>query len=66
MIKDEKYKLLGFTLNGSNSQEIFLSHRLISVALRGSSFHLAYVYVLESVDHIPLLPKRKIPTDIII
>ena len=66
MFKGATYKFLGFTSHGYNSQELFLFHQLISVALHGSSFHLAAVYVPDSVEHIPLLPKRKIPPDIII
>ena len=66
MLKDEIYHIFGFSSHGSNSQAIFLSHWLISVALHGSNFHLATVYVPDSVEHIPLLPKRKIPLDIII
>ena len=66
MFKATTYKLLGFTSYGLNSQALFLSHQLISVALHGSSFHLAVVYVLDLVEHIPLLSKRKIPPDTII
>ena len=66
MFKAAKYKLLGFTSHGSNSQEFFLSHLLISVTLHGSSFHLAIVYVSDLVEHIPLLPKRKNPPKITI
>ena len=65
MFKDETYQMLGFTSHGSNSQELFLSLQLISVSLHGSSFHLVVIYVPDSVEHIPLLPKRKIPLDII-
>ena len=66
MFKAAIYQLLEFSSHGSNSQELFLSYQLISVALHGSSFHLAAVYVLDSVEHFLLLPKRKIPLDIII
>ena len=66
IFKAATYKLLGFTSHDSNSQALFLSHQLISVALHGSSFHLAVVYVLDSVEHIPLIPKRKIPPNIIL
>ena len=66
MFKDAIYQLLEISSNGSNSQELFLSHQLISVALHGSSFHLAAVYVPDSVGNFLLLPKRKIPPDIII
>ena len=51
ILKVATYKFLRFTSHGSNSQEIFLSHQLISVALHGSSFHLADVYVPNSVEH---------------
>ena len=66
IFKATTYNFLGFTSHGSNSQEFFLCHQLISIALPGSSFHLAAVYVLDSIDHIPLLPKRKIHPEIII
>ena len=66
MFKAATYHFLGFTSHGLNSQALSLSHQLISVALHGSSFHLAVVYVLDLVEHIPLLPKRKIPIEIII
>ena len=66
MFKDGTYKLLGFISYGLNSQAHFLSHQLISFALHGSSFHLAVVYVPDSIEHIPLHPKRKIPSYIII
>ena len=60
------YQFLGFSSHGSNSQEIFLSHQLISVSLHGSSFHLAVVYVPDSIENFIILPKRKIPPDIVI
>ena len=66
MFKAANYNFLGFTLHGLNSQEIFLSHQLISVSLHGSNFHLTVVYVPDSIEYIHLLPKRKIPPDIII
>ena len=62
----QTYNFLGFMSHGSNSQELFLSHQLISVSLHGSSFHLAIVYVPNSVEHFLLLPKRKIHPYIII
>ena len=64
MLKDEIYQFLGCSSHGSNSQALFLSYQLISVALHGSSFHLAVVYISNSVEHIIILPKRKIPLDI--
>ena len=66
MFKAAIYRLLGFSSDGSNSQALFLSHQLISVALHGSNFYLADVYVPNLVEHFLLLPKRKIPLDIII
>ena len=64
MFKDSTYQFLGCYSDGSNSQALFLSHQLISVALHGSSFHHATVYIFDSVECIVLLPKRKIPPDI--
>ena len=66
MFKDEIYQFIGFSSHGSNSQALFLSHQLISVALHGCNLHLAVVYVPDSVEPILFLPKRKIPIDIII
>ena len=66
MFKDEIYHLLGFSSHGSNSQGLFISHQLISIALHGSSFHLAAVYVPDSVEHILLHPKGNVPPDLII
>ena len=66
MFKDKIYQFLGFSSNGSNSQALFLSHQLILVAIHGSSFHHAAVYVSDLVEHFLLLPKRKIPLDIMI
>ena len=66
MFNAETYQFLGFTSHGSNSQVLFLSHHLILDSLHGSIFHLVVGYVPDSVDHIPLLPKRKIPSKIII
>ena len=64
MFKAAIYQLLGFSSHGSNSQELFLSHQLISAALHGSSFHCSTVYISDSVEYIILLPKRNIPPDI--
>ena len=64
MFKASIYQFLGCSSHGSNSQEHFLSHQLISTALHGSNFHRAAVYISNSVEYIILLPKRKIPTDI--
>ena len=66
MFKDEIYQFLWFSSHGLNSQAPFLSHYLISIALHGSSFHLAVVYALVSVENILLLPKRRVPLEIII
>ena len=64
LFKAEIYQGLGCSLHGLNSQELLLSHQLISASLHGSSFHHATVYVSDSVEYIILLPKRKIPPDI--
>ena len=61
MFKASIYNFLGFSLHGSYSQERLLSYQLISIALHGSNFHLAVVYVPDSLEHILLLPKRNIP-----
>ena len=66
MFKDSIYQFLWFSSHGLKSQSVFLSHQLISVALHGSNFHLAAVYVPDSVEHILLLTKKKIPPNIII
>ena len=66
IFKDEIYHFLGFSSHGSNSHERFLSYQLISVALHGSNFHPAVVYVPDSFENILLLPKWKIPPEIFI
>ena len=66
MFKDSIYHFIGFSSHRLNSQALFLSHQLIFVALHGSSFNLVDAYVLDSVEHFLLLPKKKIPRDIII
>ena len=64
LFKANIYQFLGCSSDGSNSQEPFLSLQMISVALHGSSLHLAAVYIFDLVEHIILLPKRKIPPEI--
>ena len=64
LFMDETYQFLDFSSHGLNPQEPFLTYQLISVALHGSSFHPAVVYVPDLVEHIILLPKKKIPLDI--
>ena len=66
MFKAEIYQLFGCSSHGLNYQSLFLSNQLISVALHGSSFHPTTLYIYDLVEHILLLPKRKIPPDIII
>ena len=58
------YHFLECSSHGLNPQEIFLTYQLISVALHGSNLHLETVYIYYLVEHIILLPKRKIPLDI--
>ena len=48
----------------SQGPSVFLSHHWISVVLHGPSFH--HVVVLDPGEHISLLPKKKIPPEIII
>ena len=45
-------------------QEPFLTYQLTSVALHGSSLHPTTVYISDLVENIIILPKRKIPPDI--
>ena len=65
MFKAAIYQLLGCSSHGLNSQAPFLSHQLISSTLHRFIFYLAAVYILDSVEHIILLPKRKIPPNIV-
>ena len=60
----ETYQFLEFSSHSLNSQEPFLTFQLTSAALHGSSFHPVAVYISDLVEHIILLPKRKIPPDI--
>ena len=66
MFKSAIYHFLGCSSHGLNYQAPFLSHQLISIALHGSIFHLATLYIPDSVEHIILIPKRNIPPNIII
>ena len=66
MFKAEIYQVIGCSSHGSNSQSLFLSYLFIAVALHGSSFHLAVVYIFYLVEHFILHSKRKIPPYIII
>ena len=65
LFKAATYHLLECSSHGSNTRAPFLSYQLISVALHGSSFHPAAVYISDLVEHIILFPKRKIPPKII-
>ena len=62
----ETYHFVECSSHGLNPQALLLSYQLISVALHGSNFHPAAVYVPNSFEHILLLPKRKIPPNIFI
>ena len=58
------YQFLEFSSHVMNPQEPFLTYQLILVALHGSSLHPTTVYIFYLVEHIILLPKRRIPPDI--
>ena len=58
------YQFLECSSHSLISQEPFLTFHLTSVALHGSSLHPAALYISDLVEHIILLPKRKIPPDI--
>ena len=60
------YQFLDCYSHVMNPQEPFLTYQLISVALHGSSLHLPTVYISDLVEHIILLPKRRIPPDIML
>ena len=66
LFKGAIYQLLGCSSDGLNSQALFISYQLISVALHGSNFHPTVVYIYDLVEHILLIPKRKIPPNIFI
>ena len=59
-----KYQILECSSHVLNPQEPFLTYQLTSVALHGSNLHLAAIYISDLVEHIIILPKRKIPLDI--
>ena len=61
LFKAATYHFIECSTHGSNPQALFLSYQLILVALHGSNFHPATVYVPDSVEHFILLPKRNIP-----
>ena len=48
----------------SQDPSLFPSHHWILVVLHGPSIHLGVVYVFDLGEHIYILPKKKIPTDI--
>ena len=64
LLMAETYQFLEFSSHGLNPQEPFLTYQVISVVLHGSSIHPTIVYIYDLVEHIILLPKRKIPLDI--
>ena len=64
LFKAATYQFLECSTHGSNPQEPLLSLQMISVALHGSSFHRAAVYISDPVECIVILPKWKIPPDI--
>ena len=64
LFKAETYKFLECSTHGSNPQEPLLSLQMISIALHGSSFHRAAVYISDRVECIVILPKWKTPPDI--
>ena len=64
LFMDATYQFLEFSSHYLNSQEPFLTFQLTLVALHGSSLHLAAIYISDLVEHIILLPKRKISLDI--
>ena len=61
LFKAATYQFLECSTHVSNPQALFLSYQLISIALHGSNFHPAAVYVPDSFEHILLLTKRNIP-----
>ena len=64
MFKAAIYQFLECSTHGLKPQEPFLFLQMILVALHGSSFHRAAVYISNSVERIVILPKRNIPPDI--
>ena len=64
MLMAATYQFLECYSHSLNSQEPFLNFQLTSVVLHGSSLHPAAIYISDLVEHIILLPKRKIPPDI--
>ena len=48
LFKIDIYQILGCSSHGLNSQEIILSHQLISASLHGSSFHHAvFIFLIQ-------------------
>ena len=58
------YQFLECSSHVLHPQEAFLTYQLTSFAIHGSSLHPAAVYISDLVEHIVLLPNRKIPPDI--
>ena len=64
LFMDVRYQFLECSSHVLNPQEPFLTYRLTLVSLHGSSLHPTAVYISDSVEHIILLPNRKIPLEI--
>ena len=64
LFRAAKYQFIECSTHGLNPQEPLISLQIISVALHGSSFHHAAVYISDPVECIVILPKWKIPPDI--
>ena len=64
LFMDATYHFLESSSHVLNPQEPFLTYQLTSVALHGSNLHPTAVYIYDLVEHVILLPKRKIPPDI--
>ena len=64
LFMDATYQFLEFSSHVLNPQEHFLTYQLTLFALHGSNIHSTAVYISDLVEHIILLPKRKIPPDI--
>ena len=53
-------------LKFKSEEDPSLSYQCISAILHGLRIHHGIVHILELVEHIPLLPKKNIPPDILI
>ena len=64
LFMDVTYQFLDCSSHVLNPKEPFFTYQLTLVSLHGSSLHPVAVYISDLFEHIIIIPKRKIPPDI--